>query len=295
MKQLIFVVAGSLLVIVLGTVFVFALAWPSANRANTPPTPKILSAAISTATTPLATATTFPTTQPKATPLTTSIQISYLGTSFTIPSGLASGSENNIVPLSNEFMVWPAHTEFILHGYPLQNKTFDPQILIYPANEFARMNNASAITIKNLRNLLAAQQVSSSDPLPFFPDEHAQQIFHAREVFLSFQNGSGIRYITEFSQAAFPVLTDTYYTFQGLTRDGNYYVSIIMPIDLASSGNTPMPLESIPFDPNSADASSYPNYVGTVVGMLNSAGGSFNPNLETLDALVQSLLVVAQK
>jgi len=35
MKQLIFVVAGSLLVIVLGTVFVFALAWPSANRANT--------------------------------------------------------------------------------------------------------------------------------------------------------------------------------------------------------------------------------------------------------------------
>ena len=286
MKQLFLIVGSGLLIIVIATASVFL--WRARDGANIQPTQSVPLTAP-------ATPTTLPGPATAETPTMASVQVSYLGTSFTIPSGLSNGSQNNIVPKSTDFMVWPAHTEFVLQGYPLANKVFAPQVLIYPANEFAQMNADSKATITNLKNILAAQEFSATEPLPFLPDEHALQVFHAREAFLTFQNGSGIRYITDYSQAAFPVLTDTIYTFQGLTRDGNYYVSVIMPVELSASANTPQPIESIPFDWKNVDAASYPNYVGTVMDALNHPDDSFNPPLPSLDALVQSLVAGGQK
>jgi len=56
--------------------------------------------------------------------------ISYFGMSFIIPSGLASGTQNDIIPQSNDpnvmYQVYPAYTRFILQDYPLQGKAFEP-------------------------------------------------------------------------------------------------------------------------------------------------------------------------
>jgi hypothetical protein len=149
-------------------------------------------------------------------------------------------------------------------------------------DEYAQLSNESATTISTLQSLLSSQQVSSADMLPFLPEQRAQQMMHVQEKFTTFGNGSGIRYITEYSQAAFPNISgDMFYTFQGLTSDGKYYVSVRLPIELPQLNGV--------FAPESSDT--YPDYLTSIINLLNRTDNTFNPSLEALDALVESLQV----
>ncbi len=225
--------------------------------------------------------------------------ISFSGTSFTIPSSLANGTVNENIAESNNqdvpFMTNPAYTRITLQGYPLQNKAFAPQVMVYPAKKFAQMSDGAAMLINNLQNILAAQSASPAEPIPFIPLENASQVFHAQEKFLSFKNGNGIRYITQFDQAPVPVNNgEIFYTFQGLTSDGEYYVSITMPVTVDflpadAQIDSPVPANGVPFPTNGFE--NFPNYLNQVVDKLNHTDNKFQPALETLDALVQSLVV----
>jgi hypothetical protein len=235
-------------------------------------------------------------------PASNSADVSYMGTSFTIPTGLANGTQNEIVPRAASsdpnqasLNVWPEHTKIVLQGYPLQGKMYEPQIQVFPADEYQKMSADPETSmydarsmITTLQYIIATDNFPSQDadtlptmhPLPTLPDWHAQQIFHAQETILTFKNGNGIRYITSYSQAAFPdISSNLMYSFQGITLDGKYYVSVMMPIELAG-------LESAP-----ANADQYPNYLNTTVDRLRQAGNPFNPSIESLDALVESLMV----
>ncbi len=227
--------------------------------------------------------------------------ISFSGTSFTIPSGLGTGTVNENIAESNNqdayFMTNPAYIRFTLQGYPLQNTAFAPQVMVYPAKKFAQMSDGAAMIINNLQNILAAQSASPAEPIPFIPLENASQVFHAQEKFLSFKNGNGIRYITQFDQAPLPINnTEIFYTFQGLTSDGEYYVSVTMPVNLDflpadNQLNTATPANGIPFPWQQFDA--FPTYLNQMVDRLNHTDNNFQPTLETLDALAQSLTVNA--
>jgi len=233
---------------------------------------------------------------------TSGTDVSYFGMYFTIPSGLANRTQNDIIPQSNDpnlpFQVYPAYTRFILQGYPLQGKVFEPQVLIYPAKEFAHMSEDAKTIINNLQNILLAQRTSPAEPIPFLPMINAGQIIHTQEKFLTFKNGMGIRYITQYDQAPLPINnTEIFYTFQGLTSDGDYYVSVTMPINLPflPADNTvpsTTPPDGVPFE---LDIAKYPEYLFAITDRLNHIDNPFNPALETLDTLVQSLLAVGQK
>ena len=74
---------------------------------------------------------------------TNSSDVSYMGTSFTIPLGLANVTQNEIVPRAASsdptqasLNVWPEHTKIVLQGYPLQGKLYEPQIMVFPADEY---------------------------------------------------------------------------------------------------------------------------------------------------------------
>jgi hypothetical protein len=228
-------------------------------------------------------------------PASNGTEVSYMGTSFTIPFGLANGTQNEIVPQTSPdepMQIWPAHTKIVLQGYPLQDTPYKPQILIFPADEYQQMSNDPASSeydartmISSLQSILSTQKFPLQGYyLPTLPDQHARQIFHAQETILSFKNGNGIRYITEYSQAAFPAFGggDMLYTFQGLTNDGKYYVSVMMPINLA--GLEPMP-------DSAANPAQYPGYLMKTIRQINQASDQFNPSIESLDALAESLLV----
>jgi len=235
------------------------------------------------------------------------VDISDMGTSFTYPLGLANGTKDEFVPQSSSDAIWksPAHAQFILQGYPLQNATYQPQISIYPADQYAQMGDQPKLIIKRLQNILQTQTFSPQpipdmfvtirpqEELPFLPIQDSGQVFHTQEKFVSFQNGSGIRYVTQLSQAHFPLINnqDAFYTFQGITSDGKYYVSVIMPINLpylaadyGADSNNPT---------NVQNSDTYPGYLSSMVDRLNQAEGEANPyapSLASLDALVQSLL-----
>ena len=235
------------------------------------------------------------------------VDISDMGTSFAYPLGLANGTKDEIVSQSSSDAIWksPAHAQFILQGYPLQNATYQPQISIYPADQYAQMGDQPKLIIKRLQNILQTQTFSPQpipdmfvtirpqEELPFLPIQDSGQVFHTQEKFVSFQNGSGIRYVTQLSQAHFPLINnqDAFYTFQGITSDGKYYVSVIMPINLpylaadyGADSNNPT---------NVQNSDTYPGYLSSMVDRLNQAEGEANPyapSLASLDALVQSLL-----
>jgi len=224
--------------------------------------------------------------------------MSSMGTSFISQPGLVDGTESAVIPQTDGtgITIWPQHIEITLAGYPLEGTTYKPKISVYPAKEFAQMDTSCAKpAIDVLGYILKTGQVSLAEPfpcvsvsdsLPFLPDQHAAQMFHTQEKILTFRNGSGIRYITQYSQAAFPFInnTDMFYTFQGLSSDGKYYVSVILPINLASLDGFQTP----------QNADTYPDYLNTIRDLLNGTNNTFNPSLESLDELIQSLFIGIQ-
>ncbi len=230
------------------------------------------------------------------------VAVAYGGMSFAIPAGLASGAQNEIVPQANDpnipFQMHPAYTKFVLQGYAQQGAVFEPQILVYPAAEFAQMSESAKSIIDNLKSVLAAQRTSPAEHLPFLPMLNASQLLHAQEKFLAFKNGAGIRYLTQFDQAPLPINnSEIIYTFQGLTSDGSYYVAVILPVSLPylpADNHVPSsaPAGGVPFP---SEIAGYPAYLTAIVERLNQANGPIQPALETLDALVQSLLTAGQK
>jgi hypothetical protein len=273
MKQPFYIVGGTLLAIVLVTAVIYARS--NTNSSYVPPESTL---EVSEPTVPLA--------------------MVELGTSFVLPPSLGNGTEDAIIAETEGtgISIFPKHIELTLVDYPLEGTLQKPRISVFPAKEFAQMDTSCAkANIDGLENILKTGRVSLAEPLPcvfvsdslpFLPDQHAAQVFHAQEKILSFQNGSGIRYITDYSQAHYPDINskEVFYTFQGLSSDGQYYVSVILPISLAS-------LDGVQ-NPESDDA--YPGYVSTMKDLINRTDNAFTPSLESLDALIESLNIGIQ-
>lgn len=219
--------------------------------------------------------------------------MSEMGTSFVFPPGLGDGTENELVPQSTGYAVWPQHIKITLVDYPLQGQesAYTPQIQVFPADVYRHVDQCADAQIQGLETILQTETISLPEPLPctfnpntlpFLPDQKAVQVFHAAEKILPFQNGTGIRYITQYSQAAFPAPDNQYlfYTFQGLTGDGKYYVSVILPVHLAAlDGMAPTPASA------EQSASSFKS----LKDLLNQQEPALQPSLGSLDALVQSI------
>jgi hypothetical protein len=234
----------------------------------------------------------------------TAIQVSFTGTTFNIPGGLASGALSEIVPesIGTDLPFWeihPAYTKFTLQDYPLQGRFFEPQIHVYPVREYAQMNDGAAMIISNLQMLMNSQGTPLPDHLPFLPPFNAEQVLYAQEKSLQFQNGVGMRFLTQYGQAPDPINNhELFYTYQGMTDEGTYYISAILPVSatfLPENGNpdSPLPPDGVPFDWENFNNLGI--YLDQARGKLNAAdSNTFTPSLSRLDEMLQSLLVTVQ-
>jgi len=242
---------------------------------------------------------------PEEAPPVAGMTISDSNISFIIPTGIGTGAQvekiEAILP-SEDYADWsvsPAHNEYIIQGYVLpDDRYFKPTIYVYPANEFAQLHEGAAANIAKLQNILSAQNQNLPEYLPLLPLFNAAQVFHSNEQVLNFQNGNGIRYITAYSQSPNPIVNRViFYTYQGLTSDNKYYVSVIMPIShplLAefADKDTQPPAGGIPFDWGPNGYENIPAYIEAVVQLLNSSdANTFTPDLSSLDALIQSIQI----
>ena len=122
--------------------------------------------------------------------------------------------------------------------------------------------------------------------LPFLPWLNSSQAFCAQPGYIEFEGGAGIRYLTAFLQEAAISDSQVFYTFQGVTDDGMYYVAAVLPLAtevFAEEGGA----ELGPFGPDEWHA-----FLIQGVARLNAqSGDGFAPTLTALDATVASIRI----
>jgi hypothetical protein len=216
------------------------------------------------------------------------------GVSFTLPEELAAGAQGAVQPASpagqdeSGFPVWPQHVEFELIDYSTGTHFHAPTLRIYPAKTYRDLDVHVGQMISELESILAARSLPPGGGLPFLPVFNAAQLVRVKAELIDFPSGQGIRFLTQYSQAAYPINNyELFYTFQGLTSDGEYYVSAVLPITHPS---LPADHQQIPGGDFAQFAEGYEAYLQEIVQALEGqAPASFIPSLDTLDAFIASL------
>ncbi|MBX3057421.1 MAG: hypothetical protein KF770_13215 [Anaerolineae bacterium] len=162
-----------------------------------------------------------------------------------------------------------------------------PQIPIFPLDAYAAMNPMAAAQIAQLNDLLRDRPDLPNGALPHLPPPNGQQDLQAQMRFLAFQNGAGMRYLTQFNQEPRQINNqEIYYTFQGVTADRAYYIAAFFPVQSSS-----LPADNTIAD-DAAFARDRQNYLEQTTANLNALPTTaFTPDLALLDALIASLLV----
>jgi hypothetical protein len=219
--------------------------------------------------------------------------------SFGLPLGVANDALSEMVsaatdPNTAPWDIAPEHSKFTLTGYQVQDKFVEPQIFVYPAEEFAKVNSTAAEQIDRLKNILAGTAVSqeTTPRVPFF---NAGQLFIAQPHMVKFKSGKGIRFLTQYDQYPAPVNNhEMFYHFQGLTNDGKYYIIAILPVTSSILAEDEKPETTVPAGGVALPQNAGPDqaYYDAVTKALDAMyPDSFNPSLFQLDALIQSINV----
>jgi putative hemolysin len=185
----------------------------------------------------------------------------------------------------------PAAIRFLFDGASAPDY-FDShlaQVLVYKTAEWEQLDPAIAQSIADLRTLLAAKPAVITDSIPVLPPISAAQVFHAQTRYLDFANGSGVGFVTHYAQDVSPVMAyQTFYTFQGLTDDGQYYVAVFFPVTTAL----------LPGDPDAALggqtydewAQNYSAYMADLTAQLDGLlPAAYTPDLTLIQELVNSI------
>jgi hypothetical protein len=269
------------------------------SRTSTPAQPLQTTAPGTVIVSPAATGTLNTAPAPSAGPTALSTtNVAYQDVSFRLPAAVASSASGRTAPATDILgETYPAHVEFSLTGYPSSNTAFEPLIRVYPVSE---LGVVAASTGQQLKELLSERPTTLPATLPLLPALPAGQLVHAGIRYLSFENGSGVRMLTQFAQDSWPVNNEgLVYVFQGLTRDERYYISAFLPVsaaflpDKVNDPDTVPAVDGVPYPKADSDdfGIEYARYQQAVAGRLESAGpGEFEPSPQLLDALIQSLL-----
>lgn len=225
--------------------------------------------------------------------------VSLENVSFVIPIGLAeaANTEKMTAVETNSGASWeigPTHYRFTLTGYELQDTFHEPRIYVYPAEAYAQANASAAEQIERVRKILAGSALLR-ETLPHVPFFNAEAQLAAHIKIIPFENGSGVRALTQYAQYAAPINNhELFYHFQGLTSDGEYYVIAILPISAPVLAEDEKPEASVPEGgvPIPTDIGPNEVYYFSVTEKLNSlAPDDFTPSLNMMDALIQSIRV----
>lgn len=180
---------------------------------------------------------------------------------------------------------YPTHYEFTFNNYAVGDHFHKAKILIFPVDEYRAISPQAADIIDKLKQSLITKPGSGPmSDLPFLPMWPAAQIFSARVEYLDFQNGSGVRYLTMYGQALYPVDNQNlFYTYQGITHDSRYYIAAVLPV--THSG---MPDEG-QVDDWSEFESNWDSYIADTLTWLEAQDPNmFFPDLENLDVMMAS-------
>jgi putative hemolysin len=218
-------------------------------------------------------------------------QVDYEGVSLSYDLALAANVVGETVPATGGegpgAPAAPQHIQLSFQGYVLPETFHKPRLLVYPVAGYETLNEFAAQRIADLRQVLAARP-EAPEQMPFLPLFNAAQLMHTQVTYLDFRNGSGVRFLTQYAQAYMPINNfELFYTFQGLTSDGQYVVAAILPVS-----HPTLPPDYMAYEGGdlSALAENYETYVAEIEAELDGQpASSFTPDLSSLDRMVVSL------
>ena len=220
--------------------------------------------------------------------------------SISLPLGVANDARTEMVSAVTDpnnapwWQIAPDHLRFTLTGYQLQDKFFEPQILVYAADEYTQLNSTAAEQIQRLKTILAGSPLSR-EMMPSVPIFNASPHFASHMQVVSFQSGRGVRMLTQYDQYPATINNhELFYHFQGLTQDGKYYILAVLPVTSSILAEDDKPDSPVPAEGVAVPTVTGPNpaYYEAVTKALDSMyEDSFNPSLFQLDALIQSITV----
>jgi len=171
------------------------------------------------------------------------------------------------------------------------------RLRVFPVKAYTSLWDAAndptvSNNISQLQNILANRPRLPENPLPFLPPATGYNDLAVQMQFLDFIGGSGLRFVGRFSQSVSPVVNaDLKYVFQGLTDDGEYYISFDYPVSAAVLPDT---LDDVPPADGRRAAEDFQSYLAGIQAQLNGLDAAdFTPDLRQLDAVVESLKVSA--
>ncbi len=173
----------------------------------------------------------------------------------------------------------------------------DPVLYIIPVSAYEQLwtqagDPSLSDSLDSLRMIL--QDKPNPAPGQVFPVLPNEQVMGAADIqvqtqYLQFQQGSGVRFVSRFTSDPAPLARDNpalFYTFQGLSKDGEYVISFFYPLTteaLPSSAEiTPAERQQVETAPNL--------YLAEKTIELDAlTGDDWSPKLSVLDAVVHSL------
>lgn len=234
-----------------------------------------------------------PTETPEPTPLP---DLQYEHVSLYFDRSLASSAQGETIPeyipSEDEVFIYPEpeHVLISFTNYVIGSHFHTPFIRVFPAPRYREISEGAVFNLDLLHNVLS-EQLRDEDYYPLLPIVPAGQIFVTQVEFIDFEGGRGVRYLTQLGQALAPANNnDLFYSFQGITNDGEFFISAQLPVHhpelLNSSGDVGNDWE--PYYSQEA----WNEYKTEIEEALNNySPDSFAPSLVLLDDIFRSLKI----
>jgi len=192
----------------------------------------------------------------------------------------------------------PAHVRIAFGGVKPNTtilNTREPQVLIIPiAGYLAKFGAMPELQeevqaqIDELRTFLKERTITDAETITVLPPINAAQLMHSRIEYLDLPNGRGVRFLTAYSTDPITITAaNLFYTFQGVTNDGLYYISAFFPIDTTKITRTPAEVTA---DENEEAVADFASYLARISQQLEAGKDTdFTPALSTIDAVIRSI------
>jgi hypothetical protein len=222
--------------------------------------------------------------------------VNFNGFQFKYPADFATSLQiSHVVPLEElepplppdtepPSYVMPPHIEFFLTtNTPNQSHAFSPadRVRVFHIADMDGYSSYYPETVTALQKLLGEQPDLTT--MEFLPVLHLSTPgLFAQQAYVETETLRGIRYISEFSPlAVMSIGPGTFvYTFQAISKDGQYYVTADFHLNLPS---IPTPTDSNVPDP-------IDDYYANIETLLNAAQpADFTPNLAVIEAIFASM------
>lgn len=239
--------------------------------------------------------------------------------SLTYPPILSPWMETKTVPkvpISDQILFAESHPAFAQfrflgfhggRGYDLPIMLYEPrvaQVMVFQTLDFSGFGDDNSQgflgQLQALTDLLetgvdparCAEPVVGEGALPFLPWVNSRQSFCAQPQIIEFSGGRGVRYLTHYSQGPDPVLDRVvFYTFQGLTNDGQFYVSAFFPVETGIFPKEPTTCSQCSDTGQDPFAEWMAVLRGQLVQLNARPEDAFAPSLTLLDDVIRSIRI----